>query len=151
MDNNPPRKVITQVVIAISGSQRGYVIVLVLDGFARATFHSQNNEEASLEPIPALQASGYWQPQEQRGTAAGRLLTVVVEELLDQVNVCEHHPPAAVSLQPQLVQGVTLVKVCLQQAEICLPLVSDHLPAREASHRDDHGYPCLWRLRATFF
>ena len=122
-----------------------------MECFARATIHSQNNEEASLEPVPALQASGCWHPQKQRGTAAGRLLTVVVEELLDQVHVCEHHPPAAVSLQPQLVQGVALVKVRLQQAEICLPLVSDHLPAREASHGDDHGYPCLECLRATFF
>lgn len=67
-----------------------------------------------------------------------KALTVVVEQLLDQVDVGEHHSSAAVSLEPELVQSVALVKVGLQQAQVRLPLVPDYLPAGEASHRDDH-------------
>lgn len=50
----------------------------------------------------------------------------------------EHHSSAAVSLEPELVQRISLVVVRLQQAQVRLPLVPDYLTACEASHRDDH-------------
>lgn len=37
-------------------------------------------------------------------------LTVVVEKLLDQVNVSQHHASAAVSLQPKLIQSISEYK-----------------------------------------
>ena len=64
---------------------------------------------------------------------------VVVEELLNQIDVREHHSPAAVALQPELVEGVALGVVRLQQLEVRVPLVAHDLAAREAAHGDDHG------------
>lgn len=72
-------------------------------------------------------------------------LTVVVEQLLYKVDVGEHHSSTAVSLEPELIQSVALVKVGLQQAEVRFPLVPDHFPASEASHWDDHGCRTLWQ------
>lgn len=66
-------------------------------------------------------------------------LTVVVEQLLDQVDMGEHHSSAAVTLEPEIIQRVALVVVRLKQAQVRLPLVPDYLPTREASNRDDHG------------
>lgn len=64
---------------------------------------------------------------------------VVLEKLFNQVNVCEHHSSAAVSLQLESVEGVTLRHVVvLKVREIRLPLVADNLAARETSHWNDH-------------
>ena len=78
-------------------------------------------------------------------------LTVVVKQLLDQVNVGEHHSSAAVSLEAEIVQGISLVVVSLEQTQVRLPLVADHLPAREASHRDDHGCCVRYKTRGAGF
>lgn len=69
-----------------------------------------------------------------------RVLTVVVEQLLNEVDVGQHHPSAAVSLERELVQSVALVEVGLQQTQVRLPLVPNHLPTGETSHRDNHGH-----------
>ena len=44
------------------------------------------------------------------------------------------------------IQRVTLLVLCLQQAEVGLPLVADNLAAGEAADRDDHDGDdgCLW-------
>jgi hypothetical protein len=69
---------------------------------------------------------------------------IVFEELLNQVNVCEHHSPTAVSLELESVEGVTFGHVVvLEVREIRLPLVTDDLAAREASDRNDHCWLLL--------
>lgn len=69
---------------------------------------------------------------------------IVLEELLNQVNVCEHHSPTAVSLELESVEGVTFGHVVvLEVREIRLPLVTDDLAAREASDRNDHCWLLL--------
>lgn len=50
----------------------------------------------------------------------------------------EDHATAAVSTEAQCVQGVTLRVLGLQEANVSLPLVTNHLATREASHWDDH-------------
>lgn len=72
-------------------------------------------------------------------------LTVVVEELLDHVHVCEHHSAAAVPLQTQFVQGKTKISsfflpfgrfgrvldarelLLLHQREVVVPDVANNL------------------------
>ena len=49
------------------------------------------------------------------------LLTVVVEELFDEVDVCEQHATAAVSSQPQRIQRIHLTVVRRQQVDVLLP------------------------------
>ena len=49
-----------------------------------------------------------------------------------------HHPSTAVPRQSQRVQRVAFAVVRLQEIEVGVPLVPDHLTAREASHGDDH-------------
>jgi hypothetical protein len=54
---------------------------------------------------------------------------VVVEEFLDEVDVRHEHAPAAVPLQVERVQGVSLGVIRLEQVQVRVPLVSDHLRA----------------------
>lgn len=66
------------------------------------------------------------------------LVGVVAQQLLDQIHVGQDHPPAAVALQPQLVQRIALAHVLREILQVGLPLVADDLAAGEAAHRDDH-------------
>ena len=64
---------------------------------------------------------------------------VVPQKLFDQVDVSQHHPPAAVALQLELVQRVPFGDVfVLEVLKVRLPLVPDDLTAREASDGDNH-------------
>lgn len=74
---------------------------------------------------------------------------VVAQKLFDQVDVGQHHPPAAVPLQLELVQRVPFQhQLVLEVLEVRLPLVPDDLTAREASDGDNHlvaAMGCNWR------
>ena len=73
------------------------------------------------------------------------LQRVVFEKLLNQVDVREHHSSAAVSLQLESVEGVTLRHVVvLEVRKIRLPFVADNLAARETSHWNDHCVCVPW-------
>lgn len=63
--------------------------------------------------------------------------TVVVEQTLDQVHMREHHAPAAVPVQLELGERLTLGAALDEQREVRVPLVADHLATRKAAHRDD--------------
>lgn len=75
------------------------------------------------------------------------LVDVVVEQLIDEVDMRQEHPPTAIAIEAQLIQDLAhiyllswiavLVTFSDQQAEL-LPLVRDYLPAAEATNRDDH-------------
>ena len=75
------------------------------------------------------------------------LIDVVVEQLIDEVNMREEHPAAAIAIEAQLIQDLAhlhplpwvavLVTLAHQMAEL-LPLVRDYLAAAEATNRDDH-------------
>lgn len=75
------------------------------------------------------------------------LVDVVVEQLIDEVDVGEEHPAAAVAIEAQLVEylshihvlsGVAvLIAVAHHFAEL-VPFVSDDLAAAEAPHRNYH-------------
>ncbi len=52
---------------------------------------------------------------------------VVVQKFLDQIHVTHEHASTAVSLQLQRVQRVLLGVIRLQQIEVRVPLVSNHL------------------------
>lgn len=75
------------------------------------------------------------------------LIDVVVEQLIDEVNVREEHPAAAISIEAQLIQDLAhlhplpriavLVTLAHQMAEL-LPLVRYYLAAAEATNWDDH-------------
>ena len=59
---------------------------------------------------------------------------VVVQKFLDQIHVTHEHASTAVSLQLQRVQRVLLGVIRLQQIEVRVPLVSNHL-MRERSRQ----------------
>lgn len=48
------------------------------------------------------------------------------------------HSPAAVTDQTQCIQSIPLCVVSLEEIQVQIPLVPNHLPAGEAPHRDDH-------------
>ena len=76
-------------------------------------------------------------------------MRVVVEQLLNEVDVREQHPAAAVPREPELVQRLHLRHLRpIHQVEVRLPLVPDHLAAREAAHRDDHGLVSMVRRKS---
>jgi len=70
---------------------------------------------------------------------SGRLVDVVVQELLNEVDVSEKHATAAVALEAEGVErgvgGLALVKV----PQVLLVLVAHDLSAGEATNRDQHG------------
>lgn len=68
-------------------------------------------------------------------------LTVVLQELLNQVNVCQDHSPTAVTLETELGEGGTFLHSAQEQCQVGVPLVADDLAAGEATDGDDHG--CL--------
>ena len=64
---------------------------------------------------------------------------VVVQKFLDQIHVTHEHASTAVSLQLQRVQRVLLGVIRLQQIEVRVPLVSNHLDERrEREIASDH-------------
>lgn len=60
-------------------------------------------------------------------------LTIVVENLLDEVNMREDHTTAAVAPQTELSQSFAFVHVVLQQLEVLVPLVAHDLATTEAT------------------
>ena len=79
--------------------------------------------------------------------SVSNFVDVVVEQLVNEVDMGQEHPPAAVSTEAQLVQyfadvdsllGVPiLVALTHQEAEL-VPFVSNHLAAAEASDWNYH-------------
>ena len=61
---------------------------------------------------------------------------VVVQKFLDQIHVTHEHASTAVSLQLQRVQRVLLGVIRLQQIEVRVPLVSNHLFMRGERERE---------------
>lgn len=49
------------------------------------------------------------------------------------------HPSAAVSLQAQGIEGITLGVLGLEKPEVSLPFVTNNLPTCEAADWDNHG------------
>lgn len=74
-----------------------------------------------------------------------RKLTVVLQELLDQVDVGEDHSPTAVTLETELGEGGSFLHSAQEQCQVGVPLVADDLAARKATDGDDHGC-CLGSL-----
>lgn len=72
-------------------------------------------------------------------------LTVVLQELLNQVNVRQDHSPTAVSLETELGEGRSFLHAAQEQGQVGVPLVADDLAARKATDGDDHGC-CLGSL-----
>ncbi len=66
------------------------------------------------------------------------LKRVVVEELLDEVDVCEEHSPAAETREAELIEGLAFGLTLLKEREVDFPFVADSLVASEAANRDDH-------------
>lgn len=61
-----------------------------------------------------------------------------MKQLLNQVNVRQQHPSAAVPSQAQFIQGVAFGAVLLEEGQVGVPLVADYLAASEATNGDDH-------------
>ena len=56
---------------------------------------------------------------------------VVVQQLLDEVDVGEQHSSAAVPAKPEGIEGVTLRVVDLQELEVLVVLVANHLQSHQ--------------------
>ncbi len=63
---------------------------------------------------------------------------VVSKKLIDQINVCEQHTTAAVSVAAQLVKSLRFRDARSEKILIRLPQVRYHLPASETTDRNDH-------------
>ena len=60
------------------------------------------------------------------GASFLELVNVVVQQLRDEVNVCQNHPPAAVPVQTELVEGLCLdTLLCLVGGLLFLDDVAD--------------------------
>ena len=66
------------------------------------------------------------------------LQRVITQQLFNQIHVTHHHASAAVAIEPERVERVAFAVVGLEQVEVGVPLVPDHLAAREAAHGDNH-------------
>eukprot|EP00386_Alphamonas_edax_P001183 GDKI01003444.1.p1 GENE.GDKI01003444.1~~GDKI01003444.1.p1 ORF type:complete len:142 (+),score=22.68 GDKI01003444.1:74-499(+) len=66
------------------------------------------------------------------------LVDVVVEELFDEISVCENHSSAAVALKLEGIKGLTFSFILLQELQPTLPHVTNHLTARKATNGDNH-------------
>ena len=55
------------------------------------------------------------------------LQSVVIEQLLDEIDVTHEHTAAAVTMKVQRIQRVTLRVVRLEKIQVRVPLVSNHL------------------------
>ena len=66
-------------------------------------------------------------------------LTVVVQQLLDQVYVCKYHAPAAVPLEAEFGECLALVHAVDEQRKVRVPLVTDYLAAGKAANGNDLG------------
>ena len=76
-------------------------------------------------PVPRSPFPDLRLPDEPDSVLA--LQGVVVEELLDEVDVAHEHATAAVPVQIQRVQRVSLGVVRLKEVQVGVPLVPDHL------------------------
>lgn len=68
----------------------------------------------------------------------GNERTVVVEELLDEVNVGEDHSTAAVALEVEFCERLAFGAAVEEEGEIGVPLVANDFAAGEATDGDDH-------------
>lgn len=75
---------------------------------------------------------------------AARVLTVVVQQLLDEVYVCKDHASAAVSLEAELRECVTLAHAVDEERQVGVPLVADYLAAGEAAYGNDLCSVSVW-------
>lgn len=66
-------------------------------------------------------------------------LTVVMEELFDEVYVGEDHSSAAIPLEVEFCESFTFGATVEEESKIGVPFVADDLTAGEAADRDDHG------------
>jgi len=66
------------------------------------------------------------------------LVRIVAQQPLAQIHVRQDHPPAAVPLQAQLVQRISLGHAIGQVRQVGFPLIAHHLATGEAAHGDDH-------------
>ena len=64
------------------------------------------------------------------------LQSVVVEQLLDEIDVTHEHTAAAVTMKVQRIQRVTLRVVRLEKIQVRVPLVSNHLDDRAATGKE---------------
>ena len=67
------------------------------------------------------------------------LQRIVSQELLNQVNMSQHHSTTTVSLQLQLVQSITFSHgIILQVLQICFPLITNNLPTGKTTNWNNH-------------
>lgn len=69
---------------------------------------------------------------------------IVAQKLFNQIDVGQDHAAAAVPLETQLVQSVTLRQILvLQVGQIRLPLVAHNFAAGKAPNGNDHLKVCV--------
>lgn len=84
---------------------------------------------------------------------------VVVEQLDNEVDVCQNHAPAAVPLAAQRVERVRRGHALLvDEVQEAIPFVSHHLATGEAAHRNNHfinlysspNWPCEFTYKLDY-
>jgi hypothetical protein len=98
--------------------------------------HPQYNKPPRLtfaQDRPGQRALEQHLNQARESVASGLLpdgvhsVDFVLEQLLNEVDMCHEHPSAAVSLELQHVQGLDFGVVSRNKAEVCVPFVANYL------------------------
>ena len=66
-----------------------------------------------------------------------RVRTIVVKQTLDEIDMRQHHTPAAVAMKLQLSQGLAFSTALNQHGKIRVPFVANDLAATKAAHWND--------------
>ena len=66
-----------------------------------------------------------------------RVRTIVMKQALNEIDMRQHHTPAAVAMKLQLSQGLAFSTTLNQQGKIRVPFVANDLAATKAAHWDD--------------
>lgn len=66
-----------------------------------------------------------------------RVRTIVMKQALNEIDMRQHHTPAAVAMKLQLSQGLAFSTALNQQGKIRVPFVANDLAATKAAHWDD--------------
>ena len=102
---------------------------------ARTRAEEEEEQEQEQEQVLSLSFSKLTTVEDQNALFLS-FERVVVQKFLDQIHVTHEHASTAVSLQLQRVQRVLLGVIRLQQIEVRVPLVSNHLFMRGERERE---------------
>nr|ACU15537.1 unknown [Glycine max] len=75
--------------------------------------------------------------------------SIVIEQLLNEINVGHKHAPTTIPNQSQCIQCISFTVICLEKVQIGIPFVSNYLSTGKTTNGDDHLLPLLSSVLTT--